>query len=90
MAEEVKKIGHKDPVLHSHIEDALPDDHPLAWESQLCMVCKVPLHASNNECMQTWIETGNGSYCLKHFAELPDSDALEAADGWGLAGYPKG
>jgi hypothetical protein len=61
-----------EPKIHSHIDDVLPDEHPLAFTCVDCVVCGVMVHASNNECMQTWIETGKGAYCLKHFAERKD------------------
>lgn len=70
----------REPVIHSHITDCLPEGHPLAYESVSCIVCGVLVHASNNECMQTWVETGCGSGCLKCFAEggehLDDSFGL--------------
>ena len=72
----------KDPVLHSHVEDVLPDSHPLAYESVYCRVCGQMLHAFNNECMQTWVETGKGNYCLACLNAAQDSDAMD--DDWGL------
>lgn len=57
-----------EPLIHSHITDGLPGDHLLAHEQVVCTGCGVLVHASNNECMQTWIETGRGAYCLKCFA----------------------
>ena len=56
-----------DPVLHSHVSDELPPMHPLAFKALYCVECREMLHASNNECMQTWVETGNGHYCLYCF-----------------------
>ena len=67
----------KDPIIHSHIEDLLPDLHPLAFVTVNCKVCNELLHAANNECMQTWVETGQGNYCIKHFAEIKDVSALD-------------
>ena len=72
----------KDPILHSHIEDGLPDDHRLAWECVHCNVCACMVHAGNNECMSTWVETGKGAYCIKCFAGIQDVEALE--DEYGL------
>ena len=39
------------------------------------------VHAENNECMQTWVETGIGAFCLRDFAEeaqevMPERFAL--------------
>jgi hypothetical protein len=47
-----------------------------------CTSCKAMLHASNNECMQTWVETGRGDFCVKCFAKISDVDAL--GDEYGL------
>lgn len=72
----------RDPVLHSHIEDVLPDDHTLAFANVYCagVGCgngyPAMLHAENNECMQTWVETGAGHFCIQCFAKLPDVEAL--------------
>jgi len=77
----------KDPILHSHIEDALPDDHPLAFKSVYCdgTDCSRMLHAFNNECMQTWVETGQGNYCLGCFMKLGgDGEPQALEDWWGL------
>ncbi len=61
----------REPRIHSHIEDCLPENHPLAFKQVSCD-SKRPdgswlhdelLHAANNECMQTWVETGEGNYC---------------------------
>ena len=60
----------KEPHIHSHIEDCLPETHPLACETVLCKNCGAMVHAFNNECMQTWIETGNGEYCLRCFNDI--------------------
>ncbi len=73
----------KEPLIHSHIEDGLPNDHLLAWEGVSCVVCGVLLHAGNNECMQTWVETGRGAYCLKDFIlAAPNPEVLD--DQFGL------
>ena len=71
-----------DPILHSHISDMLPELHPLAYEHLNCKHCGELVHAANNECMQTWIESGEGNYCLSCFSriggpDLEDSFGLE-------------
>jgi hypothetical protein len=71
-----------DPRLHSHVEDALPENHPSATTTVYCRGCGVMLHASNNECMQTWIESGKGNFCIKCFAALDDVEGLD--DEYGL------
>ena len=77
-----------DPILHTHIEDELPDTHPRAFEGIECdsvnngKHCRKLLHAANNECMTTWVETGKGNYCIECFARIPEVFALE--DEWGL------
>ena len=54
-----------EPKIHSHIEDGLPDDHPLAWEQVDCMTCGKPVHNSRNECISSWVETGKGIFCFR-------------------------
>lgn len=72
----------QDPKIHSHIEDVLPNEHPLSHKCVLCSTCGGMLHASNNECMQTWIETGNGNFCVRCFAKIKGVSAL--GDEYGL------
>ena len=72
----------QDPRLHSHIEDALPDGHPMAFECVYCSTCGGMLHNNNNECMQTWVETGAGDFCVECFSKIPDVSGLE--DKYGL------
>lgn len=62
-----KELG--EPKIHSHMTDELPGDHPRAYDCIMCDAegCKNMLHASNNECMQTWIETDNGNFCTDCF-----------------------
>jgi hypothetical protein len=72
----------KEPLIHSHILDVLPDSHPLSGSVVVCDRCEASLHMSNNECMQTWVETGIGNFCLKCFciaggATLEDNLALK-------------
>ena len=67
----------KEPLIHSHITDKLPVDHPKAFETLFCKGCSAMIHAVNNECMRTWVESGQGNYCLKCFAALPDADWID-------------
>jgi hypothetical protein len=59
----------QEPRIHSHIIDILPDgykglnDKAKPFKSVYCDQCDVMVHAGNNECMQTWIETRNGNFC---------------------------
>ncbi len=57
----------KEPKIHSHVEDGLPDNDPLAYKTVYCdgAQCGEMLHAANNECMQTWFETGKGNGLLR-------------------------
>jgi len=57
-----------EPRIHSHIEDCLPDRHRLAYRQVYCdePFCTQLLHAQNNECMQTWLESGGGNFCWEH------------------------
>ena len=73
----------KEPILHTHITDMLDDAHPKAHKSIFCNLCKAHVHAFNNECMQSWFETGKGDFCFKCFIKLnPETEVIE--DGWGL------
>ncbi len=70
----MKVIEHsQDPVCHSHVDDILPDDHPLAFRQVYChssrhKIKNSPLlHAGNNECMQTWFEFSNIALCEQCF-----------------------
>lgn len=64
-----------EPLLHTGITDMLAEDHPLAYECVSCKVCGRMVHASNNECMDAWVETGQGNYCLDDFAAAYDQVA---------------
>jgi hypothetical protein len=65
----------REPLLHTGITDALWDGHPLAWTSVYCggADCAEMLHASNNENMRGWVETGRGNFCLPCFAQIEAS-----------------
>jgi hypothetical protein len=69
----------REPLLHTGITDALPDDHPLAWTTVYCdwPRCGAMLHAVNNENMQPWIEAGNGSYCVHCFGTMAEETEPE-------------
>lgn len=66
-----------EPKIHSHLTDSLPESHPLAYESIGCKICNETLHAGNNECMQTWIETGKGNFCFSCFIETLKKECKE-------------
>jgi hypothetical protein len=70
-----------EPLIHSFVSDELPEDHPKAHERLICERCSRTIHASNNECMDAWVETGLGDFCLGCFAILYNEN-LEA--GWAL------
>lgn len=68
-----------EPVIHSHITDSLPEDHHLASTCVSCDSCLDMLHASNNECMQTWVEFYKwGNFCIRCFGNHVDADTLGA------------
>ncbi len=72
------KIFTKEPIIHSHITDVLPEDHPLAYKKVYCDTkCGHLVHAGNNECMRTWIETEFGNYCTTCFCLLEVMENLE-------------
>ena len=56
-----------EPLLHSHVVDRLPDAHPLARARVRCDRCESLLHLSSNSCMRTWVETGQGNFCVRCF-----------------------
>jgi hypothetical protein len=56
-----------EPLLHSHVADRLPDDHPLARSRVRCDRCESLLHLPSNSCMRTWVETGHGNFCVRCF-----------------------
>lgn len=58
-----------EPLIHSHIEDVLDDTHQSAFKNVWCGDCHTLVHASNNECMTTWVESGEGDFCLTCFAK---------------------
>jgi len=60
-----------EPVIHSHITDVLPEDHPNAYYCVFCDSCNAMLHANNNECMQTWLETQDGNFCTNCYILAP-------------------
>lgn len=90
----------RDPILHTHVTDRLPDDHPLAYQQVWCegdahktlaaFAGRLPgesvlLHAGNNECMTTWVETGKGPRCLACFTDELGDDGKVVLPQWGLA-----
>ncbi len=70
-----------EPKIHGHIEDLLEKNHPLAFKSVHCKDCESLVHAANNECMSTWVETGIGNYCLRCFIKMLNKrDCIECFD----------
>ena len=57
----------REPRIHSHVTNRLPDSHPLARLRVSCERCESLVHLANS-CMRTWIETGRGNFCLPCFA----------------------
>ena len=57
----------REPLLHSHVADGLPEAHPLAQTRVRCARCNDLLHLQSNSCMRTWIESGRGNFCLRCF-----------------------
>ncbi len=58
----------KEPQFHI-VNDFLPEDHSLCWESIYCSRCNKSLHCLN-EHMQHWIEAGSGNFCWCCFVLL--------------------
>ena len=72
----------REPQIHSHVTDTLPDNHPLAWVWVMCdNSCSILLH-SPNECMTTWVETGKGNFCLPCFVELVREEGKYPCKAW--------
>ncbi len=74
-----------EPIIHSNIEDGLPENHALAEVDVECSKCGVLVHCHNNECMQTWLETGRGNFCtacmpIKPILEIPWVEPFLSAD----------
>ena len=57
----------QEPALHSALSDRLPSNHPLANQDVSCAECGRLVHASNNECMSTWVEFSNHNVCIECF-----------------------
>jgi hypothetical protein len=72
--------GDSEPVIHSHVTDSLPDDHPLAFEQVYCDGCGRLVHAGNNECMTTWLEWGPYKLCGHCASPLFQKGVLSAVD----------
>jgi hypothetical protein len=69
----------QEPKIHSDISNSntimnecspLPDNHPLVSEKIYCKTCVIQVYDGTcRENDTTWVETGNGNYCLKCFYE---------------------
>ena len=66
----------QEPLIHSHITDCLPEEHPLADESVYCKECNIMCHAFNNECLTTWVESKWGNYCMECFCKKHHIDGV--------------
>lgn len=68
----IKNTVHREPRIHSHITDCLPECHKLAREDIFCdnKQCNAMVHCFNNECMNPWVETGIGNFCFECFIEM--------------------
>jgi len=73
-----------EPTIHSHISGTLPDAHPLAYVFVACEKCHAAIHDSKNKCLQTWVETGKGNYCVQCFNFLHIHEGGVLKDDWGL------
>lgn len=71
----------KEPIIHSHLSDELEEAHPRAYDAVFCDLCNEMLHASNNECMQTWVEWYDLNICFTCFINnIEDLAVLEEDD----------
>lgn len=70
----------REPEIHSHITDVLPESHRLAHQDVLCDHCGQLLHSYINECMQTWVEAGSGNFCLSCFVHVTGGGAVLDGD----------
>ena len=61
----------QEPLLHTFVEDIIPDwQNDKLVESIYCKECEKMLHCTtNNECMNIWIETKGGNFCLECFVK---------------------
>lgn len=60
-----------EPKIHFVFDD-LPADRVDAYARIECERCDELLHASNNEQMQPWVETGKGNYCFTCFIMISE------------------
>jgi len=74
-----------EPKIH-YVKDQLDATHPLAYKSLECTVCREAIHAFNNECMQPWVESGKGNYCLLCFTSslMRSLEQGEDETKWGI------
>jgi len=72
-----------EPRIHSHVADALPADHPLAYRRVYCDRCTTLLHIQTNSCMRTWIESGRGNLCVGCFVLAAGGIAPDPRTGLG-------
>lgn len=66
----------QEPKIHSDISNneyntpILPDNHPLVSEKIYCKTCVNQVYdGTYRENDETWVESGQGNYCLKCFYE---------------------
>jgi hypothetical protein len=78
-----------EPLLHSHVGDTLADDHPLARTRVYCDRCETLLHMQTNSCMRTWIETGQGNFCVRCFIVAAGGFATDEARLGGVDCLPR-
>jgi hypothetical protein len=78
-----------EPLIHSHLTDSLEEAHPLAEEHVNCQSCGVLVHASNNECMQTWYQTFWGNFCTACFKPREVLDGRSVVNGGPTTGIVK-
>ena len=71
-----------EPVIHSHISDALPKVHPLAYEEVGCCKCNCMVHAFNNECMCAWFEWLDFAICFDCFVKYCYNGGLVSVPGF--------
>lgn len=57
-----------EPKIHGVVEDSLHPAHPLAFKAVECDSCRDDVHSSPNECLNIWVETGIGNFCVPCFS----------------------
>lgn len=71
----------REPRFHS-FDDCLPEDDSRAYDTLYCQDCRQIVHASNNETMRAWFDTGIGPVCLACVYKRHESEIDPTTNQW--------